>query len=167
MRRIHECHFDDSSRKSRTQTLREKVFALEAKLRELEHGGSQSSAQSDSSPSSSSGSVVSYNDCDRPMDNHFNASSWMGEDLDPSLPVEWLSMYGFEGHYETPAGSSSRSDTPIFLPLDPTMPPYANLPPTTSPAPFTDSSGTPTQEGPSDRLSEPCLTLTAEMHDTL
>ena len=36
MKRIHECKYDDSSRKSRTQLLREKMALLEAKLRELE-----------------------------------------------------------------------------------------------------------------------------------
>lgn len=36
MKRVHECNYDDSSRKTHTQTLREKVLALEAKVRELE-----------------------------------------------------------------------------------------------------------------------------------
>ena len=36
MKRVHECRYDDNCRKSRTQLLREKLAALEAKLRELE-----------------------------------------------------------------------------------------------------------------------------------
>ena len=36
MKRVHECKYDDSSKKSRTQLLREKVMVLEAKLRDLE-----------------------------------------------------------------------------------------------------------------------------------
>ena len=36
MKRIHECRYDDTLKKSRTQILREKLAALEAKLRELE-----------------------------------------------------------------------------------------------------------------------------------
>ncbi|KAJ3511259.1 hypothetical protein NLJ89_g4198 [Agrocybe chaxingu] len=58
MKRVHECNYDDSARKSRTQTLREKLFALEAKVRELEYQpgcssvpSSFSSSVSDSTPS--------------------------------------------------------------------------------------------------------------------
>jgi hypothetical protein len=36
MKRHHECQYDDSSKKSRTQLLREKMAVLEAKLRDLE-----------------------------------------------------------------------------------------------------------------------------------
>lgn len=43
MNRIHECKYDDLSKKSRTQILREKVCVLEAKLRELENESSLSS----------------------------------------------------------------------------------------------------------------------------
>lgn len=36
MKRPHECLYDDTSKKSRTQLLREKMAILEAKLRDLE-----------------------------------------------------------------------------------------------------------------------------------
>jgi hypothetical protein len=42
MKRVHECRYDDSSKKSRTQLLREKVGILEARLRDLENGSSYS-----------------------------------------------------------------------------------------------------------------------------
>ena len=43
MKRVSECEYDDSSKKSRTQVLREKTAALEAKLRDLEKGSPYSS----------------------------------------------------------------------------------------------------------------------------
>ena len=53
MKRPDECQYDDSKRKSRTQMLREKLSALEERVRELEsesgssnHGGSPSSLNS-------------------------------------------------------------------------------------------------------------------------
>lgn len=50
MKRVHECKYDDSLKKSRTQLLREKLIVLEAKLRDLENGSSYSpQALSDSS----------------------------------------------------------------------------------------------------------------------
>ena len=42
MKRVHECKYDDSLKKSRTQLLREKVVVLEAKLRDLENESSYS-----------------------------------------------------------------------------------------------------------------------------
>ena len=43
MKRVHECQYDDHSKKSRTQLLREKMAALEAKLRDLENESAYSS----------------------------------------------------------------------------------------------------------------------------
>ena len=43
MKRVHECRYDDSAKKSRTQLLREKLAVLEAKLRELESESAYSS----------------------------------------------------------------------------------------------------------------------------
>ena len=57
MKRMHECKYDDSLRKSRTQLLREKMAVLEAKLRDLETESSYSSqvvSLSDSSGTSDS-----------------------------------------------------------------------------------------------------------------
>jgi hypothetical protein len=59
MKRVHECRYDDSGKKSRTQLLREKMAVLEAKLRDLESESSYSPqvvslALSDSSATSDS-----------------------------------------------------------------------------------------------------------------
>ena len=43
MKRVHECKYDDSSRRSRTSQLREKLALLEAKLRDLERDSACSS----------------------------------------------------------------------------------------------------------------------------
>ena len=56
MNRVHECKYDDSSKKSRTQILREKVGVLEAKLRELESESSYT--PQGTSPLSLTGSSV-------------------------------------------------------------------------------------------------------------
>ena len=62
MKRVHECRYDDRFKKSRTQLLREKMAALEAKLRDLESDSAYSSqvvsplALSDSSATTGSDS---------------------------------------------------------------------------------------------------------------
>jgi hypothetical protein len=56
MKRGNECKYDDTSKKSRTQLLREKVGILEAKLRDLERESSYTpQAMSTQSLSDSSG----------------------------------------------------------------------------------------------------------------
>ena len=59
MKRIHECRYDDSLKKSRTQLLREKMAALEAKLRDLESESYTSQVMSPPSLSDSSGTSES------------------------------------------------------------------------------------------------------------
>ncbi|KAF9533660.1 hypothetical protein CPB83DRAFT_845658 [Crepidotus variabilis] len=92
MRRAHDCQYDDSARKSRTQTLREKLMALEAKLRELEYQPGSSKHPTaihlhDHSSSSSSQSPTPpplhpFDTLGAPQQQQFN--------LDPSLFGHWL-----------------------------------------------------------------------------
>lgn len=101
MKRAHECQYDDTSKKSRTQILREKVIVLEAKLRDLEN--------------------------------------------EPSL-----------SNYLTDASSHSTPAVDISLAY--------NAQQGTSPLSLSDSSG---GDSSSDHMSEPIISLSSEMHNTL
>ncbi|PPQ82389.1 hypothetical protein CVT25_008350 [Psilocybe cyanescens] len=173
MRRVHECTYDDSSRKSRTQTLREKVSALEAKVRELEHTN-PSSDLSDPSSSTDAGSSLSFDDMLHQPTSlalyQANPVSWASDDLDsliPLVPQEWLnSDLGFDMQNDSGLGSSHAKKASMLL--DVSLPQFSAHHSTTSPIPFTDSSGTPVQDGPSDRfLNDPNVISSVEMHNML
>ncbi|KDR81981.1 hypothetical protein GALMADRAFT_60015 [Galerina marginata CBS 339.88] len=158
MRRGHECTYDDSARKSRTQTLREKLFALEAKVRELEHGPGPSSAHVPN--------IAGFETFRTSIDDvHTHSMGTAMPQMDPAyvgldpmypmLPQSWSVFdYGYDGQNEiSSASSSSHSNTWMPTPLDISIPFFINeQQPAVSTMAFTDSSGTPVQDGPSDRF---------------
>ncbi|KAF9559557.1 hypothetical protein CPC08DRAFT_807219 [Agrocybe pediades] len=166
MRRGHECSYDDSARKSRTQALREKLSALEAKVRELESGpGATPSLSATTSYGSST------TDDGQPVASTSRSGSsefWLQDspeatfpDLDFSQSQSWFASYEYDSTNDM--GSTSQ----LMMPMSLMMPPYDNQPTITHQA-YTDSSGTPVRDGPGDRsINEPIVTLTIEMHNLL
>ncbi|KAF8955547.1 hypothetical protein BDZ97DRAFT_1673611 [Flammula alnicola] len=152
MRRTHECKYDDSGRKSRTQTLREKLSALEAKVRELESGPTHSP------PPGTISSLWPKPFNDVLLDTQISipqldSSLWEGSSSDPFHGTSLSFDYGFDVSFDFAPGSSpSHSDVSMSRTLGIAIPTNLNRPPLT----FTDSSGTPIQDGISERfLNEP------------
>ena len=153
MRRGHECNYDDSARKSRTQTLREKLFALEAKVRELEHGSGVAS-------SPTSGSLA---DEAQPIASTSNVT-WVNDSSETRFPDISQSQSWFP-YYDNSNEVASTSQ--LALPTSLMMPQFDSQI-SMIPHAYTDSSGTTVHDAPSDRLtSEPCVTLSIEMHNLL
>ncbi|PPQ70413.1 hypothetical protein CVT26_013830 [Gymnopilus dilepis] len=165
MRRSHECAYDDSYRKSRTQTLREKMVALEAKVRELE------SQPGPSNPSISSPTVFGNSVADNLLQSGSSTLPFLDttyDGLDPLYSMEPSSWPPFDLQYGgEPIASSSSSNLYMPTPFDSSLSQYPNTRTTPIRPTFTDSSGTPV-DGVADRtFPEPRITLTVEMHEVL
>ena len=116
MKRSHECVFDDSSRKSRTQTLREKLRTLEAKVRELEYqpgpSNHASSSRSDerSSSSASSSSFSSHAELHPHSYAEASASNTAWENtMDSTLFPTGPGSFSVNNHHSSSLGHSSNS----------------------------------------------------------
>ncbi|KAF8898249.1 hypothetical protein CPB84DRAFT_1154916 [Gymnopilus junonius] len=168
MRRSHECTYDDSYRKSRTQTLREKMIALEAKVRELEGiPGPSNLPISNFTPLPPFEKPVVGNHL--PLDSSTTQLLDATYGLDPLYSMEPTAWPSFDFQYGgEPLSSSSSSQSNLYMPtpFDSSLSQYVPLHTPGRPT-FTDSSGTPV-DGVADRsLSEPRITLTVEMHEVL
>lgn len=143
MKRAHECQYDDSSKKSRTQTLREKVALLEAKLRDMED---ESNLSKFSAPICESLPV--HDRLPSPMIHHQDSGS-STYTLDPNDNLTDSSSS--HGRIGTP-----RIDNPLTS--------YTCTRQGMSPFSLTDSSG---GDSSNDQIFEPIVSLSAEMHNTL
>lgn len=168
MRRTQECKYDDSGRKSRTQSLREKMEALQAKVQELESNPSYSLT----TPSASTSWLTPIEEfTDAGMSNALiypiDLNNWNGNgnDFDPTFSQNMSSpffQFGFDTHLDF-------SLSPSPAPFNPTMSRTLDIPMTTdingqpliaSLGAFSDSSGTSIQDGVSDGLVQECPILT-------
>ena len=124
MRRSHECAYDDSYRKSRTQTLREKMVALEAKVRELE------SQPGPSNPSISSPTVFGNSVADNLLQSGSSTLPFLDttyDGLDPLYSMEPSSWTPFDLQYSgEPIASSSSSNLYMPTPFDSSLSQYPN-----------------------------------------
>ncbi|PPQ73605.1 hypothetical protein CVT24_008063 [Panaeolus cyanescens] len=165
MRRGHECTYDDSSKKSRTQILREKLHTLEAKVRELEcvPGPSNSAAICDPS--------LIIKALDDPKNSHLftspptmdssNPLGWDVTSLDPLLSTMFPSLPFdvtlTDTHFDF-SSTSSPSPSELSLPSHPN---------TTPPTFHNALSSEPAGYGPAGRSSQSEVNLSAEMQHAL
>ncbi|KAF8811995.1 hypothetical protein BYT27DRAFT_7335959 [Phlegmacium glaucopus] len=143
MKRAHECQYDDSSKKSRTQTLREKVAVLEAKLRDLED---ESSLSNFSPPICTS----------LPVDDQLSSPMIHSQDSGSST-----FMLDPKDNLTDGSSSHGRMGTPR---LDNLLTSYISTRQGMSPFSFTESSG---GDSSSDQIFEPIISLSPEMHNAL
>ncbi|KAF9480877.1 hypothetical protein BDN70DRAFT_581202 [Pholiota conissans] len=182
MRRGQECKYDDSSRKSRTQSLREKMEALQAKVQELESNPVQAAANSVSAPwLAPSDDFVDHVDrrVSDPSGYGFDLTTWNAttNDFDPAFQAQDLSSLSFQFGFDSPLDFSSLSASPT--PFDPSMSTTLEIPITTdingqplitTMGAFSDSSDTSIYDGVSERLvqeSSPVLIKSREVHELL
>ncbi|CAA7260911.1 unnamed protein product [Cyclocybe aegerita] len=183
MKRAHECNYDDSARKSRTQTLREKLFALEAKVRELEYQpgcssipSSSSSSVSDSTPSPL---LKGYDDLSSqfmldPSIFPTDLTAWDPNVFDSMFTTSIPSSFPDDQRFDSPPfnfsvhSSPSGSDGSISLPLGGAVSSPSGrdaLPPSANPIYFMDQT---LYDGLPDRLFvDPEIALTPEVQHVL
>ncbi len=174
MKRSQECKYDDSGRKSRTQTLREKKAALEARVYELEANPHKQQGM----PSAMVAWPRMQTD-DFVDPTYVNASTysvdvniWSTRDYDNAFPTHDGTPFSFQfdnrvnlapsGSFIHPIGMSSQHGT-----LSASL---AGPPPVTPLRTFSESSGTSTQDGVFDRLlkeTSPSPITSREMRDVL
>ena len=145
MKRTHECQYDDTSKKSRTQILREKVAVLEAKLRDLEE---ESNLSNFFAPIYKS----------LPVNDHLSSPMIHHQGPGPStFPLD------HRDDLSDVSSSHGRIGTPMG---DIRLPSYSNSNGNgTSPSlSLTDSSG---GDSSIDQIFEPIVSLSAEMQNML
>lgn len=165
MRRGHECTYDDSAKKSRTQMLREKLHTLEAKVRELEclPGTSNSAAICDPS--------LIIKALDDPKNSHLftsppttdssNPLGWDVTALDPLLSTMFPSL-PFD--VTLPDSQFDLSSTSSPSPSELSLPSYSN---TTPPTFNTVLASESVSYGPLGRSLSSEVKLSAETQHTL
>lgn len=180
MKRSQECRYDDSGRKSRTQTLREKKAALEARVLVLEREAKP--RRSMSLPSAASTWPRAYSD--ELVDPQYqdltvyplDMNIWNTREYDAPLHTNDGSPYSLQfdnpidcslraspsGSYSLPAMSNQLDGSLSIL--------MTGQPSVGSMRAFSDSSGTSVQDGMLDRLlydMSPSPITSREMHDVL
>ncbi|KAF8162785.1 hypothetical protein B0H34DRAFT_692945 [Crassisporium funariophilum] len=167
MRRGHECKFDDSCRKSRTQTLREKLFSLEAKVRQLEHGSSSSASSSSTTPPLSTDLQWHDPRLSTTPTTYQTDFVWDIGDFDYSnITSAFPTGHGYDqSQFDLPCSSGSSQSAEMTIPLGVALPSFLNG---QTSGPVTNSSGTPTYDNSMEQFwFEPSTTLAPEMHNIL